>query len=150
MRRLTTLFSALALAGCATTDYVLTVMPRDSGTLYTGTARFAGGPEGPISITIEGRTYTGTWVETQPSTTTGYAMGGVGYGYRGRGYGFGGGFVTMDNPEGGAAKALLRSGDGSGLRCDLKSGYGSGGGVCRDDRGREYDVQIRPAPAPAK
>jgi hypothetical protein len=77
-------------------------------------------------------------------------MGGVGYGYRGRGYGFGGGFVTMDNPEGGAAKALLRAGDGSGLRCDLKSGYGSGGGMCRDDRGREYDVQIRPAPAPAK
>jgi len=144
------LLAALALAGCATTDYQLTVMPRDSGTMYTGTAQTLGGPEGPISITIVGKTYSGTWVETQPSTTSGYVSGGVGWGYRARGYGMGGGFVTMDNPEGGAAKALLRASDGSGLRCDLKSGYGSGGGVCRDDRGREYDVQIRPAPAPAK
>ncbi len=144
------LLAALALAGCAATHYELTVMPRDSGTIYTGTAAFIGGSEGPISITIENKTYNGTWVETQPSSTTGYVSGGVGWGYRGRGYGFGGGFITMDNPEGGAAKALLRAADGSGLRCELKSGYGTGGGVCRDDRGREYDVQIRPAPAPAK
>ena len=149
MRQLT-LIAALALAGCAATNYDLTVMPRDSGTIYTGTAQFLGGSEGPIAITIGDKAYTGTWVETVPSTTSGYVSGGVGWGYAHRGWGFGGGFITMDNPEGGAAKALLRAPDGSGLRCDLKSGYGRGGGVCRDDRGREYDVQIRPAPAPAK
>jgi hypothetical protein len=147
--RHTVLLAALALAGCATTNYQLTVMPRDSGRIYSGTAQFLGGSEGPISITIEDKTYSGSWVETQPSTTSGYVSGGMGWGYGRRGYGFGGGFVTMYNPEGGAAKALLRAADGSGLRCDLKSGYGTGGGVCRDDRARENDVQIRPAPAPA-
>jgi len=51
----------------------------------------------------------------------------------------------MDNPQGGEAKALLNAPDGSGLRCDFKSGSERrvGGGVCKDDRGREYDVQIR-------
>jgi hypothetical protein len=40
-------------------------------------------------------------------------------------------------------KALLTAPDGSGLRCDFKSSQASGGGVCRDDKGREYDVQVR-------
>jgi hypothetical protein len=134
--------AALA-GGCATTQYQLTLMPRDSGKLYQGVAEDTGGPEGAISVTIEGRTYTGTWVEVVPDRTTGYVSGG--YGYRGYG-GWGmGGTMSMDNPSGGAAKALLRSADGAGLRCDLRGGSGrAGGGVCRDDKGLEYDVQLRP------
>jgi hypothetical protein len=136
------LFTALALAGCAST-YDLRVMPRDSGKIYTGTAQDAGSGEGPMSITIENKTYNGTWTETQPSTTTAYVMGGFGWGRRG--FGGLGSFVTMDNPQGGEAKALLSASDGTGLRCDFKSGAERrvGGGVCKDDRGREYDVQIR-------
>ena len=136
------IIAALALAGCAST-YELQVMPRDSGKRYTGTASDAGNGEGPISITIEGRTYNGTWTETQPSSTTGYVMGGIGWGRRG--FGGLGSFITMDNPAGGEAKALLSAADGSGLRCDFKSSSERrvGGGVCKDDRGREYDVQIR-------
>jgi hypothetical protein len=135
---------AATLAGCATTRYELTLMPRDSGKLYQGLAEDTGGSEGAISITIEGRAYSGTWVEVVPDRTTGYVGGG--YGYRGyRGWGMGG-TVSMDNPSGGEAKALLRAADGAGLRCDLRGGGGrAGGGVCRDDRGLEYDVQIRPA-----
>ena len=91
--RTAALLAALALAGCATTNFELTVMPRDSGKIYTGTAQFIGAGEGPISITLEDKTYNGSWVETQPSTTTGYVSGGFGYGYRGRAYGFGGGFM---------------------------------------------------------
>jgi hypothetical protein len=144
--RHTALLAALALCGCAATHYDLSVMPRDSGTIYHGTASHLGSAEGPISITIDSKTYTGTWVETQPSSTVGFVSG-FGLGRRGH---FGSGFITMDNPEGGAAKALLRAGDGSGMRCDLRSGTGRGGGTCRDDRGREYDVQIRPAAAAAK
>jgi hypothetical protein len=136
MRHLT-LIAALALAGCAT-SYELTVMPQDSGKLYSGTADENASGEGRISITIENKTYTGTWVETQPSQTTGYVSGGVGL----RRGGFGS-FVTMDNPQGGEAKALLTAPDGSGLRCDFRSGYGRGGGMCRDDKGRQFDVQIR-------
>jgi hypothetical protein len=46
---------------------------------------------------------------------------------------FGGGIgasVTVDNPAGGEAKALLQAADGSGLRCDLQgmvSGRSGGG-----------------------
>jgi hypothetical protein len=133
--------AALALSGCATT-YHLSVMPRDSGKMYEGVATDTGNGEGPISITIEGKTFNGTWVQTVPDRTYGYVTGGLGFGRRGWG-GLGGGFITMDNPSGGAAKALLNSTDGSGLRCDLQSGTGRGGGVCTDDRGSMYDVQIR-------
>jgi hypothetical protein len=141
--RILILIAALALAGCAST-YNLTVMPRDSGKLYSGIAEDAGGGgEGRISITIEDKTYSGTWVETQPSQATGYVSGGWGWGWRGRG-GLGT-FITIDNPNGGEAKALLTAPDGSGLRCDFKSGQGRGGGVCHDDRGRAYDVQVRRA-----
>ena len=140
--RYATIIAALALAGCAST-YELQVMPRDSGRIYTGTAQDAGNGEGPISITIDSKAFTGTWTETQPSMTTGYVMGGIGWGRRG--FGGLGSFITMDNPQGGEAKALLNAPDGSGLRCDFKSSSERrvGGGVCRDDRGREYDVQIR-------
>jgi hypothetical protein len=70
-----------------------------------------------------------------------YVTGGFGYG-RHSYYGLGS-TVTVDNPEGGLSTALLQSTDGSGLRCHFRSGYGRGGGHCRDDRGREYDVQLR-------
>jgi hypothetical protein len=126
------LLAFAALAGCASvTNYQLTAMPRDSGKLYSGTAQDNGSIEGPISITIEDRTYTGTWVQTRPTETHGYVTGGYGAGgpgWHGGGW-YGGGFVSMDNP--------------TGLRCDFKSGQGSGGGECRDDKGHTYDVQIR-------
>lgn len=142
--RYAAIIAALALAGCAST-YDLRVMPRDSGKIYTGTAQDTGYGEGTIGITIEGKTYNGTWTETQPSSATAYVMGGFGWGRRG--FGGLGSFITMDNPQGGEAKALLNASDGSGLRCDFKSSqeHRVGGGLCRDDRGREYDVQIRRA-----
>jgi hypothetical protein len=136
------LATALLLAGCAST-YDLTVMPRTSGKMYTGTASDSGRGEGPISINIEGKTYNGTWVETQPASTTAWVTGGFGWGRRG--FGGLGSMITIDNPQGGEMKALLTSGDGTGLRCDFKRGEGRGGGVCKDDAGREYDVQVRRA-----
>ncbi len=134
---------ALGLAGCATT-YQLSLMPRDSGRVYSGTARDAGGGEGPIAITIDGREYAGTWVQSVPERSNAYVSGGIGWGrWHGAGIGT---VVTYDNPRGGEAKALLRTASGQGLRCDLRLGGGYGDGLCRDDAGREYDVQIRPAP----
>lgn len=137
------LAAALALSGCATT-YQLSVMPRDSGKIYTGIAHDNGSGEGPISVTIENKTYNGTWVQATPDRTTGYVTGGFGWGGRRGGFGLGS-MITLDNPQGSEAKALLSSADGAGLRCDFRSGQGRGGGVCRDDRGKEYDVQLRPA-----
>ena len=131
--------AALLLAGCAAT-YDLALMPRDSGTIHRGTAVDDASGEGPVSITIDAKTYTGTWVQTAPAPTRGWVTGGLGW--WGRGFGT---TITIDNPRGNEAKALLTAADGSGLRCDFQSGQGRGIGVCRDDAGREYDVQIRPA-----
>ena len=136
--------AALTLGGCAST-YQLTLMPRDSGKLYYGTADDAGGTEGAITVDIDGKTFAGTWVEIVSDRATAYVAGGIGPGRRG-GWGMGS-FLSIDNPTGGEAKALLRSPDGAGLRCDLRGGGGRpGGGVCRNDKGLEYDVQIRLAP----
>ncbi len=145
MRYTTLAATALLLGGCATTTYELAVMPRDSGKIYAGTAGNAAGNEGPISITIENRTYNGTWVQTVPNATTGFVSGfSLGWGGRRGGLGT---LVTLDNPQGGEVKALLSAADGSGMRCDFKSSPAQrGGGVCRDDHGKEYDVQMRPAP----
>lgn len=134
---------ALLLAGCAS-SYSLTLMPRNSGKLYYGEAvEHAPGGGADISITIENRNYTGTWVASTPSSV--YATGGYGwYGRRGA-WGFGGGPVIVDNPTGGESKALLQSADGAGLRCDF-IGLGSrlsGAGTCQDDQGLIYDVQLR-------
>ena len=63
---------------------------------------------------------------------------------------WGGGTVHMDTPGGGAAKALLTASDGTGLRCDLRGTRSGGGGECRDDKGKEYDVQIRLAAVQTK
>jgi hypothetical protein len=139
------LAAALALAGCAT-DYQLQLMPHDSGKIYYGMAHDPGAHgEGPISITIDAKTYTGTWVQSTNDYSSGYISGG--FGWWGR-HGAVGTMVTMDNPEGAMSKALLTASDGSGLRCDLRTAGGRGDGMCRDDQRRIYDVQIRPAPAP--
>ena len=151
-RKLTALLMAaalLGLAGCAST-YQLTLMPRDSGKTYGGVMDGLNSGQGAISINIEGKAYSGTWVESAPAYTSGWVSGG--YGYRGWGWGgwAGGASVHMDNPGGGAAKALLTAADGSGLRCDLRGTRSGGGGECRDDKGKEYDVQIRLAAVQTK
>jgi hypothetical protein len=135
--------AAFAVSGCATT-YQLAVMPHDSGRMYSGVAHDNGSGQGPVSIDIENKHYAGTWVQTAPSQTYGFVSGGFGWGRRG--FGGLGTTITMDNPAGGEAKALLNAQDGSGLRCDFRIGQGFGGGLCRDDAGRQYDVQLRPAP----
>ncbi|MFN3565796.1 MAG: hypothetical protein ACK4V1_07415 [Burkholderiaceae bacterium] len=128
----------VVVAGCAST-YELTLMPRTAGKLYYGEA-VQRGSQADVSVTIEGKTYTGTWVEMAPDRTTGYVSGW--WGWRRSGIGT---TVTVDNPAGGEAKALLQAADGSGLRCDIRGmAYGrSGGGTCQDDKGLVYDVQIR-------
>jgi hypothetical protein len=126
------------LVGCSTA-YQLTLMPRTSGVLYYGEA-FETGSQADVSVTIDKKTYTGNWVYSTPERTTGYVSGG--WGWRRSAIG---GTVTVDNPGGGEAKALLQAADGSGLRCDFRgmaSGR-TGGGTCQDDKGLLYDVQIR-------
>ncbi len=139
MVRLPALALAVLLAGCTAT-YALTLMPRDSGQLYYGEATGRTGGEMWLRITIGERTYEGTWVVSDPGPTTGFVVGGV-FGSRRSGVGTS---VVVDNPLGSDAKALLRSADGKGLRCDFRGVTGAAGsGTCRDDQGFTYDVQLR-------
>jgi hypothetical protein len=131
------------LAGCTST-YTLTLMPRNSGSLYKGEAIERSGTEADVTIGIGDAVYTGTWVYSATDRSNGYVTGGVGFGTRRSGFGLGS-VVSVDNPQGAEAKALLKAPDGSGLRCDLHGmAPGRGGaGTCQDDKGLVYDVQIR-------
>ena len=143
-KHLSALVLLAALSGCTST-YQLTLMPRTAGKLYYGEAveQSAGGLVN-LTITIEDKTYTGTWLATTPDRTSGTVSAGIGFGSRRGGFGFGTAPVVIDNPTGGESKALLQAADGSGLRCDFKgtSSGRSGGGTCIDDTGLIYDVQI--------
>jgi len=139
MNRVPALAMAALLAGCTTT-YSLTLMPRDSGQVYTGEASGQTGGETQVRVTIGERTYSGNWVVANPAPTTGFVVGGI-FGSRRSGIGTS---VVIDNPLGTEAKALLRSADGRGLRCDFKGVTGpAGSGTCQDDQGLVYDVQLR-------
>lgn len=140
MRLAALALAAFVASGCATT-YQVTLMPRTSGKLYSGLLEQTTNGEGVMTVSIDGTTYSGSVVETSPSRTSGFV---AGSGRAGRPWGWGSGAsVSMDNPKGGTAKALLQSPDGKGLRCDLRESGRTGGGNCRDDAGNTYDVQIR-------
>jgi hypothetical protein len=143
MRRLS-LIAALALSGCAT-SYQLTVMPRDSGKLYSGVLEENASGEGRISMALDGKSYEGAWVPDTPGTMHGSVYGGMGWGGYGYRRGWGAGAMIVDNPAGVHGKALLNASDGSGLRCDLRMSRGRGSGLCLNDQGKEFDVQMRPA-----
>jgi hypothetical protein len=140
-RRALWVCAGIVLVACATT-YQLTLMPRSSGKLYAGEAieRSPGG-EATLTITIEDKIYAGTWVPTAADRGTAFVSGGFGWWGRRSGLGTS---VSVENPQGGQAKALLQAADGSGLRCDITGLAGhTGGGICRDDQDQFYDVQIR-------
>ena len=139
MLRLLTAACAALLAGC-TAAYTLTLMPRDSGKLYQGEASGPSGGEAHVKVTIKERSYEGDWVVADPGPQTSFVVGGsLGTYHRGLGTS-----VVVDNPLGTEAKALLRSADGHGLRCDFRGITGAAGaGTCQDDDGLVYDVQLR-------
>ena len=151
MSRTSLLFvvAGVLLGGCAS-SYDLLLMPRSSGKTYIGEAvETAWGEQANVRVDIDGKIYTGTWVSTSPSYGTGAVSFGFGFGSwggsRAAGVGVSTGGYGGDNPYGSESKALLQSADGSGLRCDFRSsGPGrTGGGICQDDKGLIYDVQIR-------
>ncbi len=138
----------LVLVGCAST-YQLTLMPRTTGKLYYGEA-VEESPGGParVNITIEDKTYSGTWLAIAPDRNNGTVSAGFGFGSRRGGIGFGTP-VVVDTSNGGESKALLQAADGTGMRCDFKgtSSGRSGAGICTDDKGLIYDVQIVAKPS---
>lgn len=123
----------LVLPGCAHTWHVQ-MMSRDSGKVYTGVGQGNGLGGGTVTITINGRTYTGPVVRTAANESFGFFQE---YGSNGaNSLGFS---QLVDGTV--YVKAILSSPDNKGLRCDLTGdGRGHLGGICLDDRGRVYDV----------
>ena len=113
IRNVVMVSTAALLCGCAST-YDLTLMPRTSGALYRGEAvQAAGSSEAQVSIVIDGRQYTGTWLLTARDYGARYASAGIGFGGRRGGFGMVTAPVLVDNTAS-EAKALLRAADGGG------------------------------------
>ncbi len=141
--RIAVLLGAAVLGACST-NYELTLMPRDSGKMTYGTAHELGNGQASISIVVGDKTYEGTWVQVTPEASVSY-VGGSAWGWRGWGP-YGGVERSYDNAT---AKALLQAPDGSGMRCDLYGLTGGHGtGKCTDDKGLVYDVQLRARNSP--
>jgi hypothetical protein len=128
------------LGGCAhlfNPQYQVKMMPRDGGVLYSGHANGRG--HGSVSANIGGKSYTGTWITVVDSGNLilldTYGTDSQGMAYRNSG-------SAQVTSTRGAGVAILSAPDSSGLRCEYKISSGMGVGVCRDDKGRIYDIQI--------
>ena len=112
-------------------------MPRDSGTVYIGEASGLG--NGPVSITIDGKLYSGTWVTVADSGSLTLLNT---YGRNSSGMSYSGSATAQSSSTRGTGVALLSAADNSGLRCEYTNESGMGIGICRDDKGRIFDAQI--------
>ena len=129
--RIVTISSATLLSACS---WNVQMMPRDSGTVYSGVGRGDGAGGGSMSIVIDGRTYSGPVMRVSSNESYGFfqTFGRGGASNFGTATVFGG---TIN------VKAMLSSPDNHGMRCDL-TGDGAGhlGGICVDEKSRVYDV----------
>jgi hypothetical protein len=126
MRLVAVLVAVGPIGGCG---YGLTLMAAD-GTMGTGHATGFSG-NGTLDVQIGNRSYTGTWVAAQGGSS--------GFGIVGRTS-----FSTMSVDASSTGNAMLRSADGSSLRCKFVFGgmSGTGFGECLDSAGTHYDLQI--------
>ena len=130
---------SVTVGGCVSShDFYL--MGRQNGVTGSGTVPADGHRGGPITITLGGKLFRGRWVyietggsvgigttlassETQTASATGT-------------------FVGL--PTGGNGNVMAAASDGSTLRCtfNLSEWNLKGAGVCQDNKGETYDLQI--------
>lgn len=127
---------AISVSGCSAT-FDMQVMPRDSGKMYSGWLYGAGNGTGSAEITIDGITYAGPAVRSSSpesvALTSITTLGPI--------YPKTSSAVTVaDSGANVGVKALLRSSEGRGMRCDLQGRPHGGTGICIDDSGRIFDV----------
>lgn len=120
----------MILQGCATYD--LALMPRGPGPMAHGTAKQI---DTSVSIALGGETFNGRYVYVQGGS---FSLGTA----------FAGGKTATGSAAGvsavGNGNVLAQSSNGHNLRCVFSfSGWSeSGTGVCEDDGGALYDLQI--------
>ncbi len=133
MKTMLVAVTAVLVSGCA---YNLTLMPRDSGRMYTGVLDSDGTGSGSIKIDLDGDTCSGPAARVASNESFGfantYAMNNRGTQASAFTSGYASGDVTI--------KALLVCRSGRGVRCDMTGRGSSGGGICVDDSGRVFDV----------
>lgn len=133
MKTILAVLAAAMLSGCA---WNMTLMPRDSGKVYTGQMTGNGMGSGQVTVNIDGVTCSGPAQRVASNDTFGFMNT---YGRSSRG-----GSMTATSTyfaEGDkVVKALMSCGNGRGLRCELVGRSSGGGGICVDDTGRVYDV----------
>ena len=135
MHKIFLVIVALLIAGCVGLTGQMTIMPRDGGQVYTGIVHADGFGAGTITMTIEGRTYTGPFARTATADSFGFFQT----------YGRGGRSTGLAQTSGGhnVGKAILSSPDNHGMRCDIEGdGMGHGGAICLDDQKRLYDAVV--------
>lgn len=131
---------SVALAGCVTLSHDFYLIGRQSGTTGQGTVPANGQHGGPITITLGGKAFRGRWVyvETGGSVGLGAATSSSGT----RATTTTGTFVGL--PTGGNGTVMAAASDGMTLRCTFYFSEWNlkGTGVCQDNKGETYDLQI--------
>jgi len=128
-RLLLALISTALLSGCA---YTLQLLPRDGGTIYTGSVQSNGMGSGTLSVNLGNRTCSGSFAKGASNDSFGFFQT---YGKRGASS------TGSVQSYGSTAtfKALMSCTDGTGLRCDVEGGD-SGTGICVDSKGQVFDM----------
>ena len=125
--------ACLALAGCA---FNVTLMPRDSGKVYTGEMNGPGNGTGTMTIKMDGDDVcTGPVAKVASNESFGFANTQA-FNSKGK---TANAFTTMTQSGDVTVKAILSCTSGKGLRCEM-TGRGGGGGICTDDTGRIFDA----------
>lgn len=125
--------SIFFLSGCA---FNVTLMPRDSGKVYTGEMAGSGNGTGTMTIKMDGDdTCTGPVARVATKESFGFANT---YMTNSKGK-VTNALTTVATSGDVTIKAILSCTSGKGLRCEM-TGQGGGGGVCVDDAGRIFDA----------
>jgi hypothetical protein len=129
----------VALGGC-TLSHDFYLMGRQTGVTGTATVPANGHRGGPIEIMLAGKPYRGQWAYMEIGGAVGIGMASA----------YGGGQTATATgvfaglPTGGNGTVLAAASDGSTLRCTFNFSEWNlkGIGVCQDNRGETYDLQI--------
>jgi len=137
MRGLSLVLPLAVLCGCAHTLYFLGPTPELTGKTTVTTT--PGHPSGSITLVLDGKTYTGRWVYMRGGS---FSLASV-IAANGRATATATGLATNISAVG-SGTIVMSAPDGSHLQCvfNYSDWSSSGIGVCEDDMGRRYDLQI--------
>ena len=128
---------AVTLSGCA---HKFSIFPRNGSGKGTGEASDFGRE---LTINMNGKTYRGTYVYGGGSVAVTNSFGSAtAFSGSQSVYAYGSGSSTTFIPGSGKGQLLAFSDDGDAIRCNFNYQSSSGIGVCEDNKGNLYDLQI--------